>query len=133
MKRSLLIGSFLCVGLGIIALIFAFIGATDVIAIVVLLTAYFVGIPIQFYKTLPADEARQLSEGRIISILGRRFWIPISLGVIAAIIAAFTMKNLYDLSTGSTILVALGVAAILTAFVSPRFETVELPNTDSFG
>ena len=117
----------MCIGLGLIAIISVILGWSDIPTITFLLIGYFVGIPIQFQKTLPADELQRLSEGKIVAVLGKRFWIPILVGVLIAIIAAFTIKNYYELSIGSAVLLTLGIAAILTAFVSPRFKTVDEP------
>ena len=122
-----MIGSFLCVGLGLFAIMSVFFGWSDIPTIIILLIGYFVGIPLQFQKTLPANELQRLSEGKIVTVLGKRFWIPIGIGVVIAIAAAFIMKYYFELSIGSTILLTLGFAAILTAFVSPEFKTVNEP------
>ena len=131
MKRSLLIGSFLCVLIGVVALICAFTEIADIPVILTVLIAYFIGIPLQFYKTLPDEDASLLSSGQIIAIMGRRFWGLIALGVVSAIALTFVIRANYHQSISSSILTCLGMTAILTAFVSPKYKRIDEP--EGFG
>ena len=129
MKRSLLIGSILCVVLGVIGIFCGIFQTPAAPTIVILLLLYFIGIPIQFSKCLPESDARKLADGSMYATYDRRFWMRICLGFLTSVLAATIIYKKSYLPLGPSILVGLGLTAILTAFVSPNVEMLKDPDT----
>lgn len=122
MKRSLLIGSFLCVAIGVAAIICAIIQTPFKPTVFVLLILYFVGVPVQYTKCLPLEDVKRLANGDLYAEFGRAFWLRILLGLIMSSILAVWVYKSDHMSLGYSILFGLGCAAILTAFVSPDIK-----------
>jgi hypothetical protein len=97
----------------------------------ILLLLYFVGIPIQFSKSLPKRDVMMLANGRMFVTYDRGFWIRICFGVLISTVIAIQIYKFDFMSLSSSTLIGLGLSAIFTAFVSPKVET--LKDAEEFG
>ena len=122
LRRPILVNGFLYIGLGILLLASVFIGFADVPLIIVALLAAGVAIPLQFNRNLERNEARDLPQGKVVAIYGIRYWVIVGLALILAIIGTLVIHAFHALSDIGIFVASMGMAAIMMAFVNPKYE-----------
>jgi len=133
MKRALRVNALIHIGLGLLLLASVFLGFADVPLIIAAVLAVGVAAPLQFNKTLAQDEARDLAQGKIVEVRGTRYFILLVLALLLALIGTLVIDAFFSLSDVGIFVTSMGLAAILIAFVNPKYDTRELTDIDDFG
>jgi len=128
LRRAHIINGLLFIGLGSILLLSALLAAADWPLIITVLSAVGIAVPLQFKKSLPADVARDLSQGKIIAVYGFRYWSLFALASILAIIGTLVIHAFNPFSDFGIIVASMGVMAIMMAFVNPRYKKLDDPS-----
>ena len=93
--------------------------------IAIVLFVYFFGINTIFLRVLDEKVVRQLSAGVFVPTYGFRFWGSIVMALIISVFAAYFFLKTFERDVFPAIHFGLGLMAILTAFVSPKFREIE--------
>ena len=133
MKRALRINSLIGVGISTVLLLCILIGITDIPIIITVVLAYAIGLPIQFNKLIPDEEASMLHTGELKAVYGWRYWILFSLALILALICAMIFLAFFEVDDLGALAVGMAFAGAFISFVNPRYIKQELPNSHHNG
>jgi len=131
MKRADLVASWFAALIGLLSIYFGALTDAGVWTIIALIVLYFVGSFFLFYRGLSSEERGNLETVEI--SYGKQYWFPLISGLCASIIIGVIYFTKIQSRLSSTFLVGLGAMAVLTAFVSPKYnEKTRLDNAEEF-
>jgi len=131
-KKVDLVGSWFAVILGLVAMTLGLMTDASWLTIIIMVCLYFIGPVTLSFWILSLEEQLNLETLEVSYSL--RYWIPLSLGIVIGIGLGIFCYVKIGTDLASSILVSLGSMAVLTAFVSPKYnEKTRLDNADEFG
>jgi len=124
MRRAHIINGIILIGIGLLLLASVFLGFTDIPLIVIGLVIVSIGAPLQFNKSLSKQGGWKWE---FEEVYGLKYWIKFTLAMIVSIICAlFTLAH-HDPTNIGAVVIGMGFAAIMMAFVNPRYVRKDLP------